>query len=173
MFLSRYRPALAGLVLLLAATAAGADSAAPAPGATPDPAAARAVVPAAAFALADHQGKVVVLDFWASWCKPCRQSLPWLSELQRRHGERGLQVVAVSVDADEAAMRARLGDIDPGIVVVFDPEGAIAQQYKLEAMPTSFLIDRAGKARGSHVGFMAKEADRREAEIVALLEEGR
>ncbi|MBK8167878.1 MAG: TlpA family protein disulfide reductase [bacterium] len=166
MFPFRIRPALAGLVLLLAAASARAGDPAPA-------AATRAVVPAADFELASYQGRVVVLDFWASWCKPCRQSLPWLSDLQRRHGEKGLQVVAVSVDADEAAMRERLGDIDPGIVVVFDPEGVLAQQYKLEVMPTSFLVDRAGKARGSHRGFMAKEADRREVEIVALLEEGR
>lgn len=155
---------LFGLVLVAGwAVAAVADEAA----------APRAVVPAAEFKLADHAGKVVVLDFWASWCKPCRESMPWLSRLQREHGAKGLQVVAVSVDAEEADMRGRLGDLDEGIVVVFDPEGVLAQQYKLEGMPTSFLVDRGGKVRGSHLGFREKEAAAREAEITALLGEGK
>lgn len=160
-FPRRLSAAAAVLLLALAGAAVAADGPAP-----------RAVVPAAAFDLAAHAGKVVVLDFWASWCKPCRESMPWLSRLQREHGAKGLQVVAVSVDADEADMRSRLGELDEGIVVVFDPEGVLAQQYKLEGMPTSYLIDRGGKARGSHLGFRAKEAAAREAEIVALLGEG-
>lgn len=160
-FPRRLSAAAAVLLLALAGAAVAADGPAP-----------RAVVAAAAFDLAAHAGKVVVLDFWASWCKPCRESMPWLSRLQREHGAKGLQVVAVSVDADEADMRSRLGELDEGIVVVFDPEGVLAQQYKLEGMPTSYLIDRGGKARGSHLGFRAKEAAAREAEIVALLEEG-
>ena len=161
-FFPRLPAAAAALLLVLAGAAGAADGPAP-----------RAVVPAASFDLAAHAGKVVVLDFWASWCKPCRESMPWLSRLQRDHGAKGLQVVAVSVDADEADMRSRLDELDEGIVVVFDPEGALAQQYKLEGMPTSYLIDREGKARGSHLGFRAKDAAAREAEIVALLEEGR
>jgi thiol-disulfide isomerase/thioredoxin len=160
-FPRRLSAAAAVLLLVLAVAAVAAEAPAP-----------RAVVPAAAFDLAAHAGKVVVLDFWASWCKPCRESMPWLSRLQREHGAKGLQVVAVSVDADEADMRSRLGELDEGIVVVFDPEGALAKQYELEGMPTSYLIDREGKARGSHLGFRAKEAAAREAEIVALLGEG-
>lgn len=163
----RQFPRLSGVVatvllVVLAGAAAAADEPAP-----------RAVVPAASFDLAAHAGKVVVLDFWASWCKPCRESMPWLSRLQREHGAKGLQVVAVSVDADEADMRSRLGEIDEGIVVVFDPEGVLASQYKLEGMPTTYLVDRAGKLRGSHLGFRAKDAAAREAEIVALLGEGK
>lgn len=150
------------LLVVLAGAARAADEPAP-----------RAVVAASSFDLAAHAGKVVVLDFWASWCKPCRESMPWLSRLQREHGAKGLQVVAVSVDADEADMRSRLGELDGGIVVVFDPEGALASQYRLEGMPTTYLVDRAGKLRGSHLGFRAKDAAAREAEIVALLGEGK
>ena len=163
--------AVAALLFMLAGAAVA--SVASAASAVADEPAPRVVVPAAAFELAAHAGKVVVLDFWASWCKPCRESMPWLSGLQRQHGAKGLQVVAVSVDTDEGAMRARLAELDPGIVVVFDPEGTLAAQYKLEGMPTSYLIDRAGKVRGSHLGFRAKEAAAREAEVVALLEEGK
>lgn len=154
------------LLLALALLLPGLASAAEEP-------AARPVIPAAEFRLADHAGKVVALDFWASWCKPCKLSMPWLSKLQRTYAEQGLQVVAISVDTDEAAMRSRLADLDPGIIVVFDPKGELAAQYKLEGMPTTFLVDRAGKPAGSHVGYLEKEADRREAEIAALLKEGR
>lgn len=140
--------------------------------ALPALAADRTIVPAAEFKLADHQGKVVVLDFWASWCKPCKMAMPWLSQLQRKYAKQGLQIVAVSVDTDEAAMRSRLPDIDPGIVVVFDPKGVLAQQYKLQGMPTTFLIDRDGKQTASHVGYLESQAAEREAEIAAMLEEG-
>ena len=141
--------------------------------ALPALAADRTVIPAADFKLADHQGKVVVLDFWASWCKPCKLSMPWLSQLQRKYAGQGLQIVAVSVDKDEKAMRARLADIDPGIVVVFDPKGALAKQYELQGMPTTFLFDRAGKQAASHVGYLESAAAEREAEIAAMLGEGK
>jgi thiol-disulfide isomerase/thioredoxin len=129
----------------------------------------RVVVAAADFKLTEYAGRVVLLDFWASWCKPCKQSMPWLSMLQRKHAGEGLQIVAVSVDTEERAMLARLGEIDPGIVVVFDPQGVLVAQYDPEGMPTSFLIDRTGKVQASHLGFFAAETAAREAEVVALL----
>ena len=153
---------------LQAAEGAPAKTVAPAPAA----AAGRTVLTASEFKLADHAGRVVMLDFWASWCKPCKQSMPWLSQLQRAHGEEGLQIVAISVDTDESAMRSRLGDIDPGIVVVFDPKGELAGQYDLEAMPTTVMIDRAGKVLSTHVGFREAEIAEREAEVAALLAAG-
>jgi thiol-disulfide isomerase/thioredoxin len=147
--------------------AEGTPSATVAP--APAPAAERTVLAAADFELADHAGRIVMLDFWASWCKPCKQSMPWLSQLQRAHGEKGLQIVAISVDTEESAMRSMLGVIDPGIIVVFDPEGVLARQYNLEAMPTSVMIDRAGKVLSTHVGFREAEIAAREAEVAALL----
>lgn len=129
----------------------------------------RPVIAAADFELAKYAGRVVLLDFWASWCKPCKQSMPWLSMLQRKYAAEGLQVVAVSVDTDEKAMLARLGEIDPGIVVVFDPRGKLVAQYDPESMPTSFLIDRAGKVQARHLGFFAAETAARETEVAALL----
>lgn len=139
----------------------------------PAAAADRTIIPAAEFKLADHQGQVVVLDFWASWCKPCKLSMPWLSQLQRKYAKQGLQIVAVSVDTDEQAMRARLADIDPGIVVVFDPKGVLAKQYELQGMPTTILIDREGRQTASHVGYLESLMAEREAEIAAMLGEGK
>ena len=152
--------ALSSLAALAATAAMAAD---PAP-------AARQVLAAADLKLADYAGKVVVLDFWASWCKPCKLSMPWLSALQRKYGPKGLQIVAISVDTDEKAMRSRLADIDDGIVVVYDPEGDLAARYKLQGMPTTFLFGRDGKPAGSHLGYMEKDAPDREAEIAKLLE---
>ena len=164
---SRFRPAaltaalvLAALTALAATTAMAAD---PAP-------TARQVLAPADLKLSAYAGKVVVLDFWASWCKPCRMSMPWLSALQRKYGAQGLQIVAISVDTEEKAMRSRLGDLDDGIVVVFDPDGELARQYQLKAMPTTFLIGRDGKPAGSDVGYREKELPAREAAIAKLLE---
>lgn len=164
---SRLRLTTLAVVLALSSLAALAATAAMA--ADPAPAA-RQVLAAADLKLADYAGKVVVLDFWASWCKPCKLSMPWLSALQRKYGPKGLQIVAISVDTDEKAMRSRLADIDDGIVVVYDPEGDLAARYKLQGMPTTFLFGRDGKPAGSHLGYMEKDAPDREAEIAKLLE---
>jgi thiol-disulfide isomerase/thioredoxin len=151
----------------------GASAAEPASVATVAAAPERAVLTPADLKLADHVGKVVVLDFWASWCEPCKLSMPWLSQLQRKYAKQGLQIVAISVDTDEKAMRTRLGEIDPGIIVVFDPKGQLAEQYELEGMPMTYLIDRVGKQVGSHVGYVEAQAAEREAEIAKLLREGK
>jgi cytochrome c biogenesis protein CcmG, thiol:disulfide interchange protein DsbE len=166
---SRFRPTVLAAVLAVAAIAAVAATAAVAADPVPAPAG-RPVLAAGDLKLADYAGKVVVLDFWASWCKPCKLSMPWLSALQRKYGPKGLQIVAVSVDTDEKAMRTRLAEIDDGIVVVFDPKGDLAGQYRLQGMPTTFLFGRDGKPAGSHLGYLEKDAPEREAEIAKLLE---
>ena len=159
------RKALLILALVIVAASAQAQGAVPA-----DNAGARGVVAAADFKLEDYTGRVVMLDFWASWCGPCKASMPWMSAMQRAYGKKGLQIVAVSVDKDEKAMRSRLDLLDPNIIVVFDPKGKLAGKYKLDGMPTTFLIDRDGKMKGSHIGFRDAETDAREAELSALLD---
>ncbi len=160
------RRTLLVVALVVAAASARAQGAVPA-----DNAGARGIVAAADFKLENYAGRVVMLDFWASWCNPCKASMPWMSAMQRVYGKKGLQVVAVSVDKDEKAMRSRLDLLDPNIIVVFDPKGKLAEQYKLEGMPTTFLIDRAGTVKGSHIGFRDAETDAREAELAKLLED--
>lgn len=160
------RKAFLVVALALAAASAHAQGAVPA-----DNAGARGVVAAADFKLESYAGRVVMLDFWASWCKPCAASMPWLTAMQRMYGKKGLQVVAVCVDKDEKAMRSRLDLLDPNIVVVFDPKGKLAETYKLEGMPTTFLIGRDGKVAGSHIGFRDAETDAREAELAKMLED--
>ena len=117
------------------------------------------------------QGKVVLVDFWASWCGPCLQSFPWMNDLHARHGGDGLVIVAVNLDQDRALADAFMQKIPPKFRVEYDAQGTLAQQFGVEAMPTSFLIDRNGQVRVRHAGFRDKQRAGREQEIAQLLKE--
>lgn len=119
--------------------------------------------------LSPHLGHVVIVDFWASWCKPCRQSIPWLNELRARYGESGLTVIGVNVDAERRDADRFLRDVPIEFQVVFDPHGNIARQFNVQAMPTTYLIDRSGKIVKTHLGFRDARKNAAEAEIKALL----
>jgi cytochrome c biogenesis protein CcmG/thiol:disulfide interchange protein DsbE len=121
--------------------------------------------------LTAYRGKVVYLDFWASWCAPCRRSFPWLDGLQRQHGPEGFVVIAVNVDTDRALASGFLAEVPVGFKVAYDPQGRLAAEWRLLGMPSSFLIDRTGKVRASHQGFRKGDEAARAAEIVALLAE--
>jgi thiol-disulfide isomerase/thioredoxin len=118
-----------------------------------------------------YAGKVVLLDFWASWCSPCLQSFPWMNELQQKHGNDGLVVLAVNMDQDRKLAEAFLGKTPAKFRVEYDPAGSVARQFGVEAMPTSFLIDRNGKVRVRHAGFKDKHRTEREQQIAQLLKE--
>jgi thiol-disulfide isomerase/thioredoxin len=116
-------------------------------------------------------GKVVLVDFWASWCSPCLRSFPWMNELQHRHGGEGFVVVAVNLDQDRALADAFLNKVPVDFRVEFDAAGRIARQFGVQAMPTSFLIDRRGQVRVRHAGFRDKQRAERELQIQQLLKE--
>jgi thiol-disulfide isomerase/thioredoxin len=118
-----------------------------------------------------YRGKVVLLDFWASWCGPCKESFPWMQRMQQRYGERGLVVVAVNVDHDRALAEQFLRAQDAHLNVVFDPQGQAAERYQVSAMPTSFYVGRDGAVRYTHLGFRAGEREQAERELAALLAE--
>lgn len=125
-----------------------------------------------AHTLADFRGRVVLVDFWASWCAPCKASFPALDALQEElHGE-GLDVIAINVDEDRKDADAFLTGKSPSLIVLFDPLGRSPEDFKVEGMPSSFLIDREGNVRFRHMGFTAQtKADFRR-EIGILLREG-
>jgi len=112
--------------------------------------------------LAKLQGKVVYVDFWASWCGPCRQSFPWMNEMQAKYGARGLQVVGVNVDANNADARQFLAATPARFTIGFDPQGATPRSYGIKGMPSSVLIGPDGKVLLEHSGF--RDADRAELE---------
>jgi cytochrome c biogenesis protein CcmG, thiol:disulfide interchange protein DsbE len=118
-----------------------------------------------------YAGKVVLLDFWASWCSPCLHSFPWMNELQQEHGREGLVVLAVNLDQDRQLAAAFLDKTPAQFRVEFDPAGTVARQFDVQAMPTSFLIDRGGKIRVRHAGFKDKHRAEREQQIAQLLKE--
>jgi thiol-disulfide isomerase/thioredoxin len=99
------------------------------------------------------KGKVVILDFWASWCGPCAESFPVMDELQKKYGDQGLVIVAVSVDEKAAKMAAFLKKDPVSFTVVRDAQHKLVAAAEPETMPTSFIIDRDGKVRFLHNGF--------------------
>lgn len=112
--------------------------------------------------LADLKGKVVYVDFWASWCAPCKQSFPWMNDMQAKYGPRGLQVIGVTVDRRREDAEKFLAATPAKFAVAFDTTGKVAEAYQPKGMPTSFLIGADGVVRAVHVGF--KESDRTELE---------
>ena len=104
-------------------------------------------------ALAPVEGRVVWVDFWASWCVPCRRSFPWLNSMHRKYGSEGLQIIAVNLDKDRALADRFLAEVPAEFALRFDPAGALAKQYGVQAMPSSFLIDSDGNVLASHAGF--------------------
>jgi thiol-disulfide isomerase/thioredoxin len=103
--------------------------------------------------LSAYRGKVVYLDFWASWCAPCLKSLPLLDELRKEFPGDDFQVLAVNVDSDPEKARRFLEKRPVGYPSVTDPKGRIPETFGIETMPTSFLIDRDGVIRHVHNGF--------------------
>jgi cytochrome c biogenesis protein CcmG, thiol:disulfide interchange protein DsbE len=114
-------------------------------------------------------GKVVVVDFWASWCAPCKRSFPWWNEMQAKYGARGLQVLAVNVDRRRADADAWLAQAAPRFAVAFDAAGETPKRFAVKAMPTSLLVGADGRVALRHEGFKDEDRAALEAAIVAAL----
>lgn len=118
--------------------------------------------------LTKHRGKVVLVDFWASWCEPCRHSFPWLNEMQARYADR-LVVIGVNVDRERTDADRFLAQVPAQFQIVYDPDGQLAAQYELMGMPTSCVFDAAGKLIDTHVGFRNGSREEREAQLRKLM----
>jgi thiol-disulfide isomerase/thioredoxin len=119
--------------------------------------------------LSELRGKVVLLDFWASWCGPCRQSFPWMNAMQGKYENQGFEVVAVNVDQKPEAAAEFLSQIPATFTVAYDPEGKTPEAYEVMGMPSAYLIDRNGHIHSQHIGFHNDNKETYEAAIRSLL----
>jgi len=130
---------------------------------------ARALEGDSTLSLSNYKGKVVFLDFWASWCGPCQTAMPLIESLRNEFPADQFQVLAINVDQDPAKAKAFLERRKVGYPSVSDPEGRLPATYGLKTMPTSYLIDRNGVVRAVHAGFRQSDLDGLRAEIKRLL----
>ena len=115
------------------------------------------------------QGKVVYVDFWASWCGPCRRSFPWMNEMQRRYGDKGLAIIAINVDKKRPDATRFLTETPAEFTVVYDAAGAIPAVYGVKGMPSSYLVDARGNVVAIEQGFHDGSPAALEARISALI----
>ncbi len=120
--------------------------------------------------LEKYQNQVVFIDFWASWCVPCKYSFPWLNQMQERYGEDGFKVIAINVDKEKAHAEKFLERVPATFDIAYDPEGEVADLYSLKVMPSSYLIDRDGNLVHAHKGFKTNDGSRMEDMIRKLLD---
>jgi cytochrome c biogenesis protein CcmG/thiol:disulfide interchange protein DsbE len=151
------------LLAALALTAYGSDAA---------PDVSMSTLDGKPFALSSLKGKVVVLDFWASWCAPCRKSFPFLDALQKKHASEGLQVVGLTLEYDDDAVTGFLEAVPVDFTVARDTSERAGEAFNVVAMPTTFLIGRDGRVEARFEGGDASVHDKIEAAVATLLAGG-
>ena len=119
--------------------------------------------------LSDYRGRLVYVDFWASWCVPCRKSFPWMNAMHRNYEKYGLSIVAVNLDTDRNLADRFLEQVPAEFTVAFDPSGKTAENYGVKVMPSSYIVNRDGDVVAIHKGFRAKDTAKLEKEIRQFL----
>ena len=117
------------------------------------------------------KGKVVYLDFWASWCGPCRQSFPWMNEINEKYGSQGLEVLAINLDGNLSDAKKFLQENPAKFKIAYDTKAQTPKLLGVKGMPTSYLIDRQGRVVAVHVGFNPAKKSDLEAELKRVLEQ--
>lgn len=121
--------------------------------------------------LGEFKGKVVVVDFWASWCAPCRVTFPALNRMHEEFASKGVEVLAINVDERRHDLDAFLAEQPHSMRVLLDPKAAATNAFNVRAVPTAFVIDRQGVIRFSHVGYTEAALESFRTEITSLLAE--
>jgi len=116
-----------------------------------------------------YKGKVVMVDFWASWCGPCRKSFPWLNEMHRTKSSKGLMIIGVNVDENSQDAQQFLKKNPAVFKLIYDPKGQHASFYDLPGMPTTLIFDRQGKLVHKHAGFKTNKTKEYEQVIDQVL----
>ena len=129
------------------------------------------LVSAEELSLHDYSGQVVYLSFWASWCLPCRQEMPYLTQLWQRHRDSGLQVIGINVEEDVAAAQQFAREHGLPFPLVHDQDRAVSKLYRVPGFPTHYIVDRKGKIRYSGLGFNLADVAAVSQEVETLLQE--
>jgi len=121
--------------------------------------------------LEQHRGDVVMLNFWASWCGPCRQEMPLMDEIYQQYKDLGFTVLAVNVDENRADAQGFLGKVPVSFPILYDHENRVSELYGVDAMPTTVMIDRDGNKRFLHRGYQPGFEDHYRQEVEQLIRE--
>ena len=121
--------------------------------------------------LSEFRGDVVMINFWATWCGPCRQEMPLLDELYGRYQRVGFSLLGVNIDDDSRRAMAMVDELGVSFPVLFDTEKAVSKLYEVEAMPVTVLLDREGTVRHIHHGYKPGYEQKYLNEIRSLLRE--
>jgi len=121
--------------------------------------------------LSEFRGDVVMINFWATWCGPCRQEMPLLDELYQRYERVGFSLLGVNIDDDSRKAMTMISDLGVNFPVLFDSTKAVSKLYQVDAMPVTVIVDRDGKVRHVHQGYKPGYEDKYLDEIRSLLRE--
>ena len=121
--------------------------------------------------LSEYRGQVVLINFWASWCGPCRQEFPHLDALHQKYQNLGFTVFAVNVEQDRRSAEKILRDIPVSFPILFDDENQVSERYDVDAMPATVLVDRSGQIRFMHRGYKPGYEDLYESQVRSLVRE--
>jgi peroxiredoxin len=121
--------------------------------------------------LSEHRGQVVMINFWATWCGPCRQEMPKLDEIFSRYERAGFTLLGINIDEDTGRAQRLADELGVSFPLLFDDEQNVSRLYDVQAMPMTVMVDRSGKVRSVHYGYRAGMEQRYLDEVRALLRE--
>ncbi len=121
--------------------------------------------------LSNLKGKLVYVDFWASWCRPCKSSFPWMIAMKEKFKNEAFEIVAINLDKNRQQANQFIETQDINFIIAFDPDAHIAEHFGVEGMPSSYLIDPDGRLRFRYTGFWNRSKDEKETMIRDLLDE--
>ena len=121
--------------------------------------------------LAEQRGQVVMLNFWASWCGPCRQEMPLLDKMSKKYAPMGFVLLGINVEQDNSEAKKMLKELGVNFTILFDTESKLSDLYGVDAMPTSVMIDKKGKVRYLDRGYKAGDEDKYREQIMELIRE--